>query len=126
MVGEGLYWAASTLVGALGAHILAVFLFLAAVLLLTGATWRAWSTRRAARSAPPGGGVREQSTEVRERVARRQAAAAEDLATLEAADSASVTRAPDAGFWSGEERYPELFDEADGDETRAVAAGAGA
>jgi S-DNA-T family DNA segregation ATPase FtsK/SpoIIIE len=38
LVGEGLYWATSTLLGTVGAHILAVFLFLAAVLLLTGAT----------------------------------------------------------------------------------------
>src|SRR3954471_20293850 len=38
LVGEGLYWATSTLVGDLGAHIVAVFLFIAAVLLLTGAT----------------------------------------------------------------------------------------
>jgi S-DNA-T family DNA segregation ATPase FtsK/SpoIIIE len=36
--GEGLYWATSTLLGQLGAHIVAIFLFLAAVLLLTGAT----------------------------------------------------------------------------------------
>src|SRR3954469_12203939 len=38
LVGEGLYWATSTLLGALGSHIVAIFLFLAAVLLLTGAT----------------------------------------------------------------------------------------
>jgi DNA segregation ATPase FtsK/SpoIIIE, S-DNA-T family len=38
MVGEALDWGASTLVGDVGAHILAVFLFVAAVLLLTGAS----------------------------------------------------------------------------------------
>src|SRR4051812_34888863 len=38
LAGEGVYWGASTLVGGLGAHIVAVFLFIAAVLLLTGAT----------------------------------------------------------------------------------------
>src|SRR4051794_18827850 len=38
LAGEGLYWATSTLVGDLGAHIVAAFLFIAAVLLLTGAT----------------------------------------------------------------------------------------
>jgi S-DNA-T family DNA segregation ATPase FtsK/SpoIIIE len=38
MVGEALDWIASTLLGNVGAHILAVFLFLAAVLLLTGAS----------------------------------------------------------------------------------------
>ena len=38
MAGEALYWASSTLLGGVGAHILAVFLFLAGVLLLTGAS----------------------------------------------------------------------------------------
>jgi DNA segregation ATPase FtsK/SpoIIIE, S-DNA-T family len=38
MVGEALDWGASTLLGNVGAHILAVFLFLAAALLLTGAS----------------------------------------------------------------------------------------
>ncbi len=37
-VGEALWWAASTLVGRTGAHILAAFLFAAGALLLTGAT----------------------------------------------------------------------------------------
>ncbi len=36
--GEGLYWAASTALGDLGAHTIAIFLFTAAVLLLTGAS----------------------------------------------------------------------------------------
>src|SRR3954468_10999228 len=38
LVGESLYWASSTLFSGVGAHIIAVFLFLAGVLLLTGAT----------------------------------------------------------------------------------------
>src|SRR3954447_13739848 len=38
LVGEGLYWGASTLFSAMGAHIIAIFLFLAAVLLLSAAT----------------------------------------------------------------------------------------
>src|SRR3954453_21516637 len=38
MVGETLDWAAATLLGNVGAHILAVFLFIAGVLLLTGAS----------------------------------------------------------------------------------------
>src|SRR4051794_37461586 len=38
LAGEGLYWASSTLLGSVGAHIIAIFLFLAAVLLLSGAT----------------------------------------------------------------------------------------
>src|SRR5215210_2346787 len=38
VVGEGLYWLTSTLLGDLGAHTIALFLFAAAVLLLTGAS----------------------------------------------------------------------------------------
>jgi len=38
MAGEGLYYASSTLLGTLGAHTIALFLFVAAVLLLTGAS----------------------------------------------------------------------------------------
>src|SRR3954463_11270738 len=38
VVGEGLYWLASTLLGDLGAHTIAGFLFIAAVLLITGAS----------------------------------------------------------------------------------------
>src|SRR5829696_7695513 len=38
VVGEGLYWLISTLLGDLGAHTIALFLFTAAVLLLTGAS----------------------------------------------------------------------------------------
>src|SRR3954462_14987768 len=38
LAGEGLYWLASTLFSDVGAHIIAIFLFIAAVLLLSGAT----------------------------------------------------------------------------------------
>src|SRR5215216_5093696 len=38
VVGEGVYWGVSTVLGAVGAHIVVVFLFIAAVLLLTGAS----------------------------------------------------------------------------------------
>ena len=38
VVGEGLYWGVSTALGDLGAHTIALFLFTAAVLLLTGAS----------------------------------------------------------------------------------------
>jgi DNA segregation ATPase FtsK/SpoIIIE, S-DNA-T family len=38
MVGEGLDWVVTTLAGSIGAHILAIFLFVAGVLLITGAS----------------------------------------------------------------------------------------
>ncbi|HEY8582358.1 MAG TPA: DNA translocase FtsK 4TM domain-containing protein, partial [Capillimicrobium sp.] len=37
-LGEGLYWVASTLLGTVGAHIIGLFLLLAGVLLITGAS----------------------------------------------------------------------------------------
>ncbi|MGH2947377.1 MAG: DNA translocase FtsK 4TM domain-containing protein [Solirubrobacteraceae bacterium] len=119
--GEALYWAASTLLGAVGAHIVAVFLFIAAVLLLTGAsvagvvkaTTDSFSTT---------------TRDVRAAVQRRRAAT-EELAALETAE-ARVRRTTDTvewegpepeafeprdpppreeSFWSGSDRYPDLY-----------------
>ena len=122
MVGEALYWGVSTLAGSVGAHILAVFLFVAAVLLLTGASVAGVlkatsdSTSRVLR----------ESTAV---VARRRAAADElrELETGEGRVSTGESPAledppefdPDAprpeapkreDFWSGEERFPDLYE----------------
>ena len=64
-MGEGLYWAATTLFQRLGAQILAVLMFVSGVLLLTGATVAGLLSRagRAARSA--GTGTRELAKTVR-------------------------------------------------------------
>ena len=114
VVGEGLYWGTSTLLGTVGSHIVAVFLFLAAVLLLTGAsvagvvkatTDSVSSTTRVLRE------------DVRSAVQRRRAAT-EELAALETGE-ARVSRgtAPEwdgpepEPFWSGEDRYPELYED---------------
>ncbi len=108
MAGEALYWLASTLFSALGAHIIAVFLFVAGALLLTGASVAGvlQATHRR---------VRETTTEVGAVVARRRAAA-EELAALEATERTAVMRAPapetdeiPASFWSGDERFPDLY-----------------
>jgi DNA segregation ATPase FtsK/SpoIIIE, S-DNA-T family len=122
MAGEALYWAISTLLGGVGAHILAVFLFLAGVLLLTGASVAGVvqattdSTTRVIQSGS-------------EAVARRRAAADElrDLETRESRVSTQVAETPqiedppefepgvvppeerDPSFWSGEERFPDLY-----------------
>src|SRR5829696_9504437 len=86
MAGEALYWGTSTLLGGVGAHILAVFLFLSGVLLLTGASVAgvvkatADSTTRVFQTGS-------------EAVARRRAAA-EEL---------------HPSFWSGEDRFPDLY-----------------
>ena len=123
MAGEALYWGSSTLLGSVGAHIIAVFLFLAGVLLLTGASVAgvvkatADSTTRVVQSGS-------------EAVARRRAAA-EELHDLETRESrvtqARVAETPeiedppefepgvvppeerDPSFWSGEERFPDLY-----------------
>jgi DNA segregation ATPase FtsK/SpoIIIE, S-DNA-T family len=112
MVGEALYWGSSTLLGDLGANILAVFLFLAAALLLTGATIAGVITATRDSVSTTGRRLREGTTEVRERVARRREPT-EELAALEQSGEARVTAATQAdepGFWSGEERFPELYD----------------
>src|SRR5687768_4521740 len=121
MAGEALYWATSTLVGGVGSHILAVFLFLAGVLLLTGASVAgvvkatADSTTRVVQSGS-------------DAVARRRAAA-EELHDLETRDArvTQVAETPqledppefepgvvppeerDPSFWSGEDRFPDLY-----------------
>jgi S-DNA-T family DNA segregation ATPase FtsK/SpoIIIE len=90
MVGEALDWAVTTLAGSVGAHILAVFLFVAGALLLTGAsvagvikatTDSVSSTTRA---------LKVQSAEVRTRVRRPT----EELRTLERSSRVRV-RAPE-------------------------------
>jgi S-DNA-T family DNA segregation ATPase FtsK/SpoIIIE len=123
MAGEALFWGTSTLLGSVGAHILAVFLFLAGVLLLTGASVAgvvkatADSTTRVVQSGS-------------DAVARRRAAAEElrDLETRTArvtqtqvAETPEIDDPPefepgvvppeerDPSFWSGEDRFPDLY-----------------
>jgi S-DNA-T family DNA segregation ATPase FtsK/SpoIIIE len=120
MAGEALYWASSTLLGGVGAHILAVFLFVAGVLLLTGASV-AGVVKATTDSTTR---VLQQSTGA---VARRRAAAEElrDLETRESrvtvADTPAIEDPPefepgavreperDPSFWSGEDRFPDLY-----------------
>jgi DNA segregation ATPase FtsK/SpoIIIE, S-DNA-T family len=124
MAGEALFWVASTLLGGVGAHILAVFLFVTGVLLLTGASVAGVikatsdSTTRVLRESTAA-------------VARRRAAA-EELRELETHESrVTVAEDPvladppefepgaaredeaerDPSFWSGEDRFPDLYGE---------------
>jgi S-DNA-T family DNA segregation ATPase FtsK/SpoIIIE len=120
MTGEALYWASSKLVGGVGADILAIFLFLAGVLLLTGASVA---------------GVIKATTDSTTRVIResgsavaRRRAAAEELRDLESGTRTAVKVAEtpalddppefgepraedpkDPSFWSGEDRFPDLY-----------------
>jgi S-DNA-T family DNA segregation ATPase FtsK/SpoIIIE len=115
MAGEALFWVASNLLGGVGAHILAVFLFLAGVLLLTGASVAGVlkatsdSTSRVLRESTAA-------------VTRRRAPSEElaDLETLEHAVTAAQTPDPEdaAEFWPGVDRYPDLYGE-EGEEPAA-------
>jgi DNA segregation ATPase FtsK/SpoIIIE, S-DNA-T family len=103
LFGEGLYWGVSTVLGAVGAHLVTVFLLLAAVLLLTGASIA--------------GVVKATTTSIssttRDMRARRRPS--EELAAAEVGGAGGVrisraTPEPES-FWSGEDRYPDLYDE---------------
>src|SRR3954468_3545197 len=83
MTGETLDWAVTTLTGTIGAHILAVFLFVAGVLLLTGASV-AGVIKATSNSV---------STTSRElRTAVKRPRATDDLATLERSTRVRVER----------------------------------
>jgi S-DNA-T family DNA segregation ATPase FtsK/SpoIIIE len=117
MVGEALYWGSSRLIGGVGADILAIFLFLAGVLLLTGASVA---------------GVLKATTDSTTRVIResssavaRRRAAAEELRDVESETRVKLAETPeiddppefapdeprekDPSFWSGEDRFPDLY-----------------
>jgi DNA segregation ATPase FtsK/SpoIIIE, S-DNA-T family len=123
VVGEGLYWATSTLLGTVGSHIVALFLFLAAVLLLTGASI-AGVVKATSDS------VTTTTRDVRAAVQRRRAS--DELKALESGEPrVSRGKAPaetvewegpepeafepaaeppkDDSFWSGQERFPDLY-----------------
>src|SRR4051812_6997001 len=123
MVGEALFAGVSTLLGTVGAHIVCVFLFLAAALLLTGASVASVvvatrdsvtaSTRR----------VRTGATEVTRTVQRRRSAPGEGLSALEerpsqvgapraAAPGAEAPPVADEPFWPEPEPEPEVEVEA--------------
>jgi S-DNA-T family DNA segregation ATPase FtsK/SpoIIIE len=101
VLGEALYWGLSSALGSVGAHIAALFLFLAAVLLLTGA-----SVAGVVKATTTS--VSATTRDMRAAVQRRRAT--EELAALEVGD-ARVSRATPESFWSGEDRYPDLYDE---------------
>jgi S-DNA-T family DNA segregation ATPase FtsK/SpoIIIE len=105
MIGEALYKGISMALGSVGVHIIAVFVFLAAVLLLTGASIAqivqatsdtvSTSTRR----------VRDGVTEV-----RRRRGVTEELAQLEESKPARVRKAPEPieePDWAAEIEVPE-------------------
>ncbi|WP_053226810.1 FtsK/SpoIIIE family DNA translocase [Solirubrobacter soli] len=126
MTGEAIDYVVTTLTGTIGAHILALFLFLAGVLLLTGASVA--GVLKATHTS-----VTSTTREVRDAVVTRRPRPASDLETLEQSTRVRVERpdvfgetpefetpkpkraakkkpaAKDDSFWSGEERYPDIY-----------------
>jgi S-DNA-T family DNA segregation ATPase FtsK/SpoIIIE len=99
LVGEGLYWGVSTALGTVGAHIVCVFLLVAAALLLTGASIagvvKATSTS-----------VSTTTRDMRAAVARRRPG--EELTEIERAEPRVSRGTPPAETieWEGEEPEP--------------------
>jgi S-DNA-T family DNA segregation ATPase FtsK/SpoIIIE len=133
MVGEALYWAISSLLGSVGAHIVALFLLLAGVLLLTGASVAGVIKATSDSVSTTTRALRDSSVATRAAVTRRRPAH-DELRELERGEP-TVTRgtppadtvqwdgpdpeafapgeerpAEDKRFWSGEDRYPDLYE----------------
>jgi len=105
LAGRWLYELTSTLLGDVGSHIVALFLFLAGVLLLTGASVAGVLKATGDSVTTTGRKLREGAEPVRTAVARRRSPR-EELEELERGD---VTAAKQ-DFWSGADRFPDLYD----------------
>ncbi len=103
MVGETLDWGVETLAGSIGAHILAIFLFVAAVLLLTGA-----SVASVIKFASVS--VTSTSREVKTAVSSRRRRPTEELATLERSTRVRVKAPPTVAVEEPPE-YDSIWDE---------------
>ena len=115
LVGEGLYDAISTLLGSVGAHIIAIFLSVAGVLLLTGASIAGVLKATSDSVTSTGRRVRERAEPVKTAVTRIRTAREELAALEESGELASVTRGESTtvvdkrDFWSGADRFPDLY-----------------
>ncbi len=112
LVGESLFRLTSTLLGDVGAHIIAVFLFLAGVLLLTGASVASVLKVTSRSVTTTHRKLREGAEPVRTAVTRRRPPR-EELDALEAAEVTAVTRGDLREFWSGADRFPDLYEGAE-------------
>jgi S-DNA-T family DNA segregation ATPase FtsK/SpoIIIE len=129
-LGEALFYVTSTLIGSIGTHILALFLLLAGVLLLTGASvagvlkatgTSVADTTRVLRTAPDAMGLRRPTAA--ETTAGRRAAAASATKGATTAGRRPRVQVPEPGddevvvkathveapALDGEERYPDIF-----------------
>ena len=106
LAGEGLYELSSTLLGDVGSHIVAVFLFLAGVLLLTGASVASVLKATGDSVTTTGRKLRHASVPGLHTPHRPPR---EELAELETAEIVAVKQ----DFWSGSERFPDLYEGSD-------------
>jgi S-DNA-T family DNA segregation ATPase FtsK/SpoIIIE len=109
-LGEGLLWASSRLFSEVGAHILAVFLFLAGVLLLTGASVAGVVRATSAGVADTTRALRR--TTARDALTAEAPTAGAAVAPPEPEDEPLVVRATPAsggGALDGALRFPDLF-----------------
>ncbi len=118
IVGESLRYAGQNLVGTIGTHLLAVFLFLAGALLVTGATIAGVLRATSTGVADTTRAVRRTSTEIAVRGGKKPQRAEMPNAYLppehddmEVVVTATHGEEParDGEFWAGDERFPDLF-----------------
>jgi len=106
MTGEALDWVVATLTGSVGAHILAVFLFVAGVLLMTGASVAGVIKATSDSVSTTTRALRDSGQGVRTKVQRRPSA---DLATLErstrvrVAENPPIAEPPEFDVWAHDE-----------------------
>jgi S-DNA-T family DNA segregation ATPase FtsK/SpoIIIE len=115
MVGEAFYWLTSTLLGGVGSHIVALFLLLAGVLLLTGASVAGVVKATSDSMTTTTRALRDSSADVRAAVNRRRPPR-EELRALEVGEPRVTRSLPEADTvaWEGgepDEFEPDAFDE---------------
>src|SRR5215217_4111500 len=109
LVGKWLYEGCSTLLGDVGAHIIALFLFVAGVMLLTGASIAGVLRATGDSVSTTGRRLRDGAEPVRTAVARRRSPR-EELEQIEQGTEVTAVRRE---FWSGADRFPDLYPDAD-------------
>jgi DNA segregation ATPase FtsK/SpoIIIE, S-DNA-T family len=123
-VGATLYWATSRLFSDVGSHIVAIFLFIAGLLLISGVTIAgvlqraAETTRSAATLAPRRGATSSEGAPLALAERTKPASAPEPVVPPEPEDERLIVRAThvEAPSLDGRERYPDLY----GDEAPAT------
>jgi S-DNA-T family DNA segregation ATPase FtsK/SpoIIIE len=116
ILGDALFYAASNLIGSVGAHILAVFLFLAAVLLLTGASIAGVLKATATVTADTTRALRRTEAEFRRaKPGHAPREMPDEFLPPEPEDTEPVVHAThvEARALDGSERYPDFFDESE-------------